>query len=59
MFAGETIAGSDQAFRVLETSHPPVYYLPPEVFGGCRWALFLRVQGRCEILVHRRQGNAI
>lgn len=29
MFAGETIADSDQAFRVLETSHPPVYYLPP------------------------------
>ena len=25
---GETIVDSVQAFRVLETSHPPVYYLP-------------------------------
>lgn len=25
---GETIASSSNAFRVLETSHPPVYYLP-------------------------------
>ena len=24
------IAESDHAYRVLETSHPPVYYLPPE-----------------------------
>ena len=28
VFNGETIAESTQAFRVLETSHPPVYYLP-------------------------------
>ncbi|WMS43913.1 DUF427 domain-containing protein [Acuticoccus sp. MNP-M23] len=27
-FAGETIADTAHAFRVLETSHPPVYYLP-------------------------------
>jgi uncharacterized protein (DUF427 family) len=25
-----TLADSDQTYRVLETSHPPVYYLPPE-----------------------------
>jgi uncharacterized protein (DUF427 family) len=25
-----TIADSTKAYRVLETSHPPVYYLPPE-----------------------------
>ena len=30
IFNGETIAESRQAKRVLETSHPPVYYLPPE-----------------------------
>ena len=29
MFAGETIAETDSAYRVLETSHPPVYYIPP------------------------------
>ncbi|MDP9365928.1 MAG: DUF427 domain-containing protein [Chloroflexota bacterium] len=30
VFNGETIADSRRAYRVLETSHPPVYYLPPE-----------------------------
>jgi uncharacterized protein (DUF427 family) len=29
-FAGETVAESRRAVRVLETSHAPVYYLPPE-----------------------------
>jgi len=28
VFAGETIADTRRAWRVLETSHPPVYYLP-------------------------------
>ncbi len=30
VFAGGTIADTCRAWRVLETSHPPVYYLPPE-----------------------------
>ena len=30
VFAGVTIAESQRSLRVLETSHPPVYYLPPE-----------------------------
>jgi uncharacterized protein (DUF427 family) len=29
-FDGETIADTSRAFRILETSHPPVYYLPPQ-----------------------------
>ena len=29
-FAGEVIAETTRAYRVLETSHPPVYYIPPE-----------------------------
>lgn len=29
VFAGETVAETLQGFRVLETSHPPTYYLPP------------------------------
>ena len=33
-FEGETIADTRRAFRVLETSHPPVYYIPPE---DVRW----------------------
>ena len=28
-FNGERIALTTRAYRVLETSHPPVYYLPP------------------------------
>lgn len=32
IFAGNTIAISLEALRVLETSHPPVYYLPPGSF---------------------------
>ena len=27
--AGHTLADTTQALRILETSHPPVYYLPP------------------------------
>ena len=30
VFGGETIAETNRGFRVLETSHPPVYYFPPE-----------------------------
>jgi len=29
-FNDEMIAETNRAFRVLETSHPPVYYFPPE-----------------------------
>src|SRR5271170_2360051 len=30
LFGGETIAQSSRCQRVLETSHPPVYYIPRE-----------------------------
>ena len=30
IFNGETIVDSTNAMRVLETSHPPVYYIPQE-----------------------------
>jgi uncharacterized protein (DUF427 family) len=39
VFNGEIIADTQRAFRVLETSHPPVYYLPPE---DIRQAFFSR-----------------
>ncbi|MFF4816180.1 DUF427 domain-containing protein [Kitasatospora sp. NPDC001309] len=29
-FAGKLVASTTQAVRVLETSHPPVFYLPPD-----------------------------
>ena len=48
LLGGETIAETREAFRVLETFHPPSWYLPPEAFrpgvlrpapGGslCEW----------------------
>lgn len=33
VFGGTTIAETDAALRVLETTHPPVYYLPPAAFA--------------------------
>jgi len=30
VFAGKVIAETKRAYRVLETSHPPTYYIPPE-----------------------------
>jgi uncharacterized protein (DUF427 family) len=33
VFSGQTIAETNAAWRVLETSHPPVYYLPPGAFA--------------------------
>jgi uncharacterized protein (DUF427 family) len=32
--AGETVADSDRCWRVLETSHPPVYYVPRDDVSG-------------------------
>jgi len=44
-FGGRRIARTDRAHRVLETSHPPTYYLPRDAFepgvlrptGGATW----------------------
>lgn len=30
VFNGVTLADTRRAYRLLETSHPPVYYIPPE-----------------------------
>ena len=30
IFNGVTLVDTNQAYRVLETSHPPMYYIPPE-----------------------------
>ncbi|MGH9284041.1 MAG: DUF427 domain-containing protein [Acidimicrobiales bacterium] len=36
VFAGETVAVTLASLRVLETSHPPVYYVPPDsIIPGC------------------------
>ena len=33
-FGGREIARTSSAYRVLETSHPPTWYLPPKCFAG-------------------------
>ncbi|MEM8813573.1 MAG: DUF427 domain-containing protein [Pseudomonadota bacterium] len=30
VFGGQTIAETTRGYRMLETSHPPVYYIPPD-----------------------------
>jgi uncharacterized protein (DUF427 family) len=35
VFAGETVAMTTAGWRVLETSHPPVYYFPPQDVRPC------------------------
>ena len=35
VFAGRTVAETGAGWRVLETSHPPVYYLPRDCFTNC------------------------
>jgi uncharacterized protein (DUF427 family) len=32
VLGGSVIAATTRSFRVLETSHPPTYYLPPDAF---------------------------
>lgn len=48
IFSGQTIADTVSGHRVLETSHPPVYYIPPcdiaqpylQAAGGSSWCEF-------------------
>jgi uncharacterized protein (DUF427 family) len=51
MFNGETIADTMSGFRVLETSHPPVYYIPP---ADIRMEFVRRAPGQswCEFKGH-------
>ena len=42
VFAGQTVVDTGAAWRVLETSHPPVYYIPPAAFA-------------CEVLPGRKR----
>ncbi len=52
-FAGRCIASSTRTLRVLETSHPPVYYVPPadvarEHLEHCDRVTFCEFKGRAE-----------
>jgi len=33
VLAGQVVAETTEGYRVLETSHPPTYYLPPDSFA--------------------------
>ena len=46
-FAGRVIATTRAGWRVLETSHPPVYYLPREAFT-CALVASTRRRSFCE-----------
>lgn len=48
VFNGVTIADTTRAIRVLETSHPPVYYIPPEDIKMQYLARVPRYQTMCE-----------
>lgn len=52
---GRVIADTTRALRVLETSHPPAYYLPPEDFVAgalvpCEGSSFCEFKGRAAYL---------
>ena len=63
IFGNQTIADTMSGYRVLETSHPPVYYLPPgdiaqsymKPAAGSSWCEF---KGLAKILVARCRRQA-
>jgi uncharacterized protein (DUF427 family) len=56
-FGGQTIASTNQGYRVLETSHPPVYYLPPEDVAMEYLELEPKFQTHCEFKGKARYWN--
>ena len=48
VLGGETIADTTAALRVLETTHPPTYYLPPDAFIAGALTPSARRQSFCE-----------
>ena len=71
IFNGETIAETNRAIRILETSHPPAYYIPAadirmEYFSSTSRSTFCEFKGAASYLtipvsythrdVYKRQG---
>jgi len=52
--AGQTIADTTRASRILETSHPPVYYIPAEQVNMCLLHRSASLPTFCEF-----KGNAV
>ncbi|NIM01566.1 MAG: DUF427 domain-containing protein [Acidobacteria bacterium] len=64
VFNGEVIADTARAYRVLETSHPPVYYIPPqdvrrELLGPSRRRSFCEWKGRASFVTLRLGSRAV
>jgi len=63
IFNGETIADTTHAIRILETSHPPVYYIPPsdirmEYFSSTSRTTFCEFKGAASYWTLRLNGRA-
>lgn len=58
MLGGQVVADCDRAIQILETSHPPTYYLPRSAFarealrgvGGTSWCEFKGVASYFDVL---------
>ena len=61
-FADQVVASTDRSLQVLETSHPPTYYLPEECFaegvlvpvGGTTWCEFKGTAAYYDLVVGER-----
>ncbi len=66
VFNGRVIAESSAAYRVLETSHPPAYYIPPEdvivgALSPVEKVTFCEYKGAasyCDVMVDARVARA-
>jgi uncharacterized protein (DUF427 family) len=54
VFNGETIVDTMQAYRVLETSHPPVFYLPQ---ADIKMAYLFRVPSAASLCEYKGQAS--
>jgi uncharacterized protein (DUF427 family) len=62
VFAGRDIVDTDRAVRVLETSHPPVYYVPrdvidPDVIESGGRTTFCEYKGRASYVTLVAEGR--
>ena len=62
VFNGETIVDTTHAIRILETSHPPVYYIPPadirmEYFSSTSRSTFCEFKGAASYWTIRLNGR--
>ena len=64
VFNGERIAETNRAIRILETSHPPVYYIPPddihmEYFSATSRSTFCEFKGAASYWTLKLNGRVV